>query len=160
MIDSYEIVKWYRSPSHLHQHATKSTFWCLVSLRCPSRNQCRHVIFEKNFSFYLEAFLFHITSKEKCGEYLHTSEIKNNTQESRWQLIQKRSGFDSPLNRGRGSHCEWLSSAYKGMIGSFFYYIMDPRDDGQAAGGAQRTVTLRLVPNCLFVTANFMCILS
>lgn len=37
---------------------------------------------------------------------------------------------------------------------------MDVRDDGQTAGGVQRTVTRRLVPYCLFVTGNLMCVVS
>lgn len=108
----------------------------------------------------MEAFFVPHYFKRKMWCICIPAKLKTTLRNHYGSLLRKKGGFDSPLNGGRGGRWEWLSSAYKGMIGSFFYYIMDLRDDGQAAGGVQRTVTLGLVPYCLFVTGNFMFIVS
>lgn len=108
--------------------------------------------------FIWKLFCSSLLQKKNVASICIPAKLKT-TLRNHYGSLFRRKGFDSPLNGGRGGRWEWLSSAYKGMIGSFFYYIMDVRDDADS-GGVQRTVTLRLVLYCLFVTGNFMCIVS
>lgn len=71
----------------------------------------------------------------------------------------EKKGFDSALNGGRGSPwvIEFSVQRYDRLILLLYNGSTWWRSD---SGGVQRIVTLHLVPYCLFVTGNFMCIVS
>lgn len=81
------------------------------------------------------------------------------TPRNHYGSLFRKKGFDSALNGGRGSPwvIEFSVQRYDRLILLLYNGSTWWRSD---SGGVQRIVTLRLVPYCLFVTGNFMCIVS